>query len=134
ESGGGGPSAETWALRGGRWHPRTPGSERPRPRADHALAYDAARARVVLFGGSGGSGGGALADTWEWDGAGRTERDTSMRAPPPRRGAGMAYDAGRARDVLFGGAGPEVFEWDGARWEVRSSTAPGPAGSVPAPL
>ena len=36
-----------------------------RNRDGPALAYDAARGRVVLFG---GSGGGYLADTWEWDG------------------------------------------------------------------
>ena len=38
----------------------------PRARVLHALAYDSARARVVLFGGNA-----LLApfnDTWEWDG------------------------------------------------------------------
>ena len=35
------------------------------PRTQHAMAYDSARGRVVLFGG-GASTGGAYGDTWEW--------------------------------------------------------------------
>src|SRR5512134_80585 len=37
----------------------------PLSRNGHAMAYDSARGRVVLFGGVRSSG--YLADTWEWD-------------------------------------------------------------------
>ena len=48
---------------GSAWTPRVvPG---PLPRGSHAIAFDSARGRVVLFGGSGGY---RLADTWEYDG------------------------------------------------------------------
>jgi hypothetical protein len=38
-------------------------------RFKHAMAYDEARRRVVLFGGAGAGSFGELSDTWEWDGA-----------------------------------------------------------------
>ena len=44
----------------------------PDPRSVHAMAYDAKRERVVLFGGGGPGGPGlynSFADVWEWDGA-----------------------------------------------------------------
>jgi hypothetical protein len=77
----------------------------PSPRYGQAMAYDAARGRVVLFGGSSGLSG-ELADTWEWDGANWTL--VNAPGPWPRLVHTMAYDAARARIVLFGG-------WDGAR-------------------
>src|SRR5262249_42650455 len=39
---------------------------KPPARTSHALAYDSARSRTVLFGGY--DGGRYLSDTWEWDG------------------------------------------------------------------
>jgi hypothetical protein len=44
----------------------------PSPRYGHAMAYEAARQRVVLFGGSGGSSA-LLNDTWGWDGVAWTQ-------------------------------------------------------------
>jgi hypothetical protein len=61
-----GPTGETWARTpGGAWQKRT--STGPGPRSAQSLAYDAARQRIVLFGG--GIGQGRFGDTWEWDGA-----------------------------------------------------------------
>src|SRR5688500_2216562 len=73
----------------------------PGARGGHAVAYDAARRRTVLFGGA-GSNGIALSDTWEWDGT-RWTRSFPAQSPPPRSGCAMAYDSGRGRVVLFGG-------------------------------
>jgi hypothetical protein len=95
----------------------------PSRRAWHAMTYDSARQRVVLFGGGGSNG--FVGDTWEWDGAAWLQR--SNTGPAARGRAGMAYDAARQRTVLFGGAsssGPlgDTWEWDGDAgvWSQRS--------------
>jgi len=55
---------DTWTWDGKRWtQVRTVG---PGSRFMHAMAYDAARGRVVLYGG--GSSDASFDDTWEWDG------------------------------------------------------------------
>src|SRR5262245_54514259 len=67
-----------------------------------AMAYDAARGRVVLFGGSFANGT-YSADTWEYDGQAWRLRVTTNR-PSGRGGHAMSYDAARGRVVLFGGS------------------------------
>jgi hypothetical protein len=42
--------------------------DQPGPRYAPAIAYDSARARVVLYGGIDSAMKTALDDTWEWDG------------------------------------------------------------------
>ena len=75
----------------------------PANRAAHALAYDAAHQRVILFGGD--PGGPPLADTWAWDGTLWTQiADTG---PAPRRGASLVDEVAQQRVLLFGG-GPEL--------------------------
>ncbi len=99
-------------------------------RLSHAMATDFARHRVVLFGGQGT--GGALGDTWEWDGTIWSQR-TPVSSPPARFNHAMAWDAARHRVVLFGGfngtATPssDTWEWDGTTWLERT-----PATSPPA--
>jgi hypothetical protein len=94
------PVADTWAWNGTNWTQlcvAAPCSGAvPPARADHAVAYDSARGKLVMYGGA------SLGDTWEWDGTAWTE--TLPATPPPARTDGaMAYDAKRARIVLFGG-------------------------------
>ena len=72
-------------------------------RFGHALAYDSARGRVVLFGGTASLL--TLSDTWEWNGNVWT-RQTPAVSPPARIGHALAYDVARGRVVLFGGHGP----------------------------
>src|SRR5688572_27577217 len=64
-----------------------------------AAAYDAHRARVVLF-----ESGYATtnASTWEWHGDAWALRRPAL-SPTPRNGHTMAYDPVRRRTVLFGG-------------------------------
>jgi cysteine-rich repeat protein len=91
-----------------------------------ASAYDAARRRLVIFGGAFQTGNFnqvARGDTWEWDGTGFTQMFTPI-APAARWGSSLVYDPVRRRSVLFGGGsgGQEVtsdtWEWDGETWTL----------------
>ena len=122
---------DTLVWNGQRWQDVTP-TERPSARAKHGVAYDAARERVVLFGGWLPHTG--LSDeTWEWDGT-RWELVSVGQGPSPRRNPGLVYDASREKVVLIGGhtredAGDtlDVWEWDGQRWQdVTAEAGPAP--------
>lgn len=101
-------------------------------REQHAAAFDAARGRVVVFGGSYQSA--ALADTWEWDGS--TWSASTALGPLARAGHAMAYDAARGEVVLFGGQNGfgcaegattrcgYTWAYDGAEWKVVATTGP----------
>jgi hypothetical protein len=109
-----------------RWtaHDPPPGETWPGDRQAHALAYDAARQRVVLHGGN--TSAGLSGETWEWVCASRTWLHVSPGpgepSPGPRQSHSMAFDASRGRVVLFGGAGNggatlgDTWTWDGAAW------------------
>jgi hypothetical protein len=99
----------------------------PQPRAGVALAYDGARGRTVLFGGT-TLAGAAFGDTWEWDGTDWTQ--VADTGPVARSGHALAYDANRSRVVLFGGAAADgspqgdTWEWDGDSWTQVEDTGP----------
>jgi Kelch motif/Galactose oxidase, central domain len=127
------PLQDTWEWDGAVWQQRNPTSA-PGPSARHAMAYDSARQRVVLF----ASGGGGLGATWEYDGI--TWIQAGGPQPPYRDSSGLVFDVQRARTVMFGGAtlglSKSVWEWDGAAWtalpvaaEPEGRTAPGLAHS-----
>ena len=117
---------ETWEWDGFDWAQLSPSSS-PSGRANHAMAYDTARRRVVLFGGS-TSGQDFLGDTWEFDGETWTRMDTPV-APPGRTYHQMVYDAARRTVVLFGGSRwtpssswgvlSDTWEWNGTVWRER---------------
>jgi len=114
---------------GERWRAANPPIEPPARRGP-AMAFDLARGRVVLFGGSNGNDFG---DTWEWDGVNWTQRTPAL-APTPRVYTAMAYDVARQRTVLFGGIAAGVlqgdtWEWDGINWTPRSPASSPPARS-----
>ena len=99
----------------------------PPTRELHGMAYDAGRGRVVVFG---GYAGGALNDTWTWDGTTWTQAPSN--APPARSEHALAYDPVHDRVVLFGGngqAGPlgDTWTWDGTTWTPLSPAASPPA-------
>jgi hypothetical protein len=93
------------------------------------MTYDAARQRVVMFG---GWMSGTQDDTlWEWDGAAWTQH--AVDGPTARVDSALAFDPGRHVVVLHGGtpsthnepaAGYETWEWDGAAW-TRRTVVPG---------
>ena len=92
-------------------------------RHGNLVAYDAARARVVLFGGVDDYGQ-FLGDTWEWDGQSWSEQFPAA-SPSARAARGMVYDAYRRRVVLVGGfsadflISDDMWEWDGHTWFER---------------
>jgi hypothetical protein len=99
------PIDDTWVLSGNSWIPKFPPQPRPAARLTHALAYDAARQRVVLFGGSLDANGSVVKnDTWEWDGSVWTQQSPS-RSPSERQMHALAYDSDIQRIILFGGIG-----------------------------
>ena len=105
----------------------------PSARANHAVAYDSERDRLILFGGTddGGNGSGAKQDTWAWKDGAWTPLATD--GPPPRSGHTMVYDAARDRVVLFGGWNgdylADTWEWDGSAWHLRAGGGPSPRES-----
>ncbi len=123
--------ADTWTWDGaaptwiGAVQPGVPGV-----RYNHGMAYDSARSKTVLFGGSNGTT--VMSDTWEFDGASWTQVATT--GPGPRYRFGMAYDSARSKTVLFGGydasdtAQGDTWEWDGAAWTQVATTGPSPRG------
>ncbi len=100
----------------------------------HAMAYDAHRERIVLFGGADTSA--VAGDTWEWNGAGWVR--VSVAGPEPRTFPAMTYDGRRRRIVLFGGnrvlfgkdpSADDTFlgdtwEWDGRTWRRVATSGP----------
>ncbi|MBI5527519.1 MAG: C-type lectin domain-containing protein [Deltaproteobacteria bacterium] len=64
---GGAFKQDIWEWNGAavQWTERTPAGAKPSARNWNAMAYDSARGRVLLFGGSDGA---YKQDTWEWDG------------------------------------------------------------------
>lgn len=126
---------DTWSWDGESWIQLA--DTGPSQRRAPAMAADPARQRVTLFGGAEVGGQGAneenpVADTWEWDGDVWTQ--VADTGPSARRSACLAYDAGAAALVLFGGIvagiGPgtapdDTWAWDGLRWQQVADTGPG---------
>ncbi|MBL8723801.1 MAG: hypothetical protein JNK49_07125 [Planctomycetes bacterium] len=94
------------------------------------MAFDAARGRMVMFGGRSGSV--QLRDTWEWDGTRWLQRFPA-NAPSGRNQHAMAYDAARQCVVLHGGSGigpvgsSDTWEWHGSDWAQRATPHVTPA-------
>jgi hypothetical protein len=111
---------DTWEWDGHRWEQVS--SVGPTARNGAAMAYDAGRKRVVLFGGSG-----ALDETWEWDGQ-AWERIFSARAEG-RFNSSMAYDSGRGALIRFGGwtrqgRVGDTWRYDGSQWTKLADDGP----------
>jgi hypothetical protein len=135
---------DLWAWNGERWRLLEPTSGTPRPpgRDVPVLAYDASRARVVLFGGrrpvAAGDSATWQTDVWEWDGSRWYRvRDTNI---PEILHPTATYDRVRRRVVVYGGGligdggrfsgfSRTLWEWDGARWSPRDTA--GPVDAVP---
>ncbi len=120
-------ASQTWLWDGDAWT-QTPSS--PPVDTYTAIAYDAARQRVVLYGGFAGIGGIPRSDTWEWDGIAWTK--VNVVGPGPRMHHAMAYDAQRQQVILCGGDDGtasflnDTWVYDGAAWKKAASGGPAP--------
>ena len=124
------PSAaqDTWTRFGGTWAavatPLVPSTVYL-----HAMAYDSARQRTVLFGGVWFP---TSSGTWEFDSSTLAWTAVAPASSPPARiRHAMVFDSARSCVVLFGGTtGPalsDTWEFDGVTWTSRV-----PATSPPA--
>jgi hypothetical protein len=107
---------------GSNWSIIPPGV-RPPARADESMVFDAARGKVLLFGGCPSVAcfiTPPFNDTWTWDGQTWTQAHP-VSAPPPRAGASMAFNPADNTVVLFGGqdgnhALGDTWIWNGSNW------------------
>ena len=119
---------DTWEWDGLTWTLRSAAGS-PGPRLYHAMAYDFAQNRVMLYGGAGASGV-VNGDSWEWTGATWILVAANGAGPGARFWTAMAADPTRQRVVLFGGAtnGPgnfdDTWEWNGANWSHLIAAGP----------
>ncbi len=123
---GGTDLADTWEWDGTSWEQKFP-AVAPSARSYHAMAYDSARGKTVLFGGF--TAAGYSAETWEWDGT--TWEQRVGAGPPARAVAAMAFDPVKQQLVLFGGldlSGDRNDTWllDGVGW-VKAAPANSPS-------
>lgn len=74
------PLGDLWSfdLNTNRWTERT-AATRPAPRQHFGISFDRVRARLLLYG---GSGGGTLNDTWAWDSASNTWLQPAVEGAP----------------------------------------------------
>jgi hypothetical protein len=110
-------------------------STNPPGLSGYAMAYDALREEVVLFGGQayGGAVAPALDDTWTWNGTTWTHLSPA-NSPPARYNAAMAYNTTAGQIILFGGWGcpgsgacGDTWIWNGKTWtEVSPVNSPSP--------
>lgn len=116
---------DTWEWDGTTWHRAPEGTVGTRDH--HALAYDAARGRVVLYGGN-ATRETLATTTWEWDGTRWSE--VAREGPGDRAHSPLAYDHARREVILFSGIGegyryvPDTWAWNGTAWRKRSDGGP----------
>ncbi len=110
---------ETWEYDGVDWVERRPANA-PSARVDAAMAWDAGRNRMVLFGGEANRT--FLADTWEWDGINWQQMQPATVPPQVAADAEMCFDESTQRifmvmtDHGVVNQMRETWEWDGVNW------------------
>jgi hypothetical protein len=135
---------DTWEYDGVQWRKINVANiagSRPSPRSGHAIAYDAARKQVLLFGGAysyvaiGGTSTTYFNDAWAYQSDGTNGTWTLLpQATPPRRAHHMMiYDSARQVVVMHGGTDVltpgiesilgDTWEWNGAGW-LRTGFSP----------
>lgn len=142
---------DTWVLNATGWHQLHP-AHAPSSRADFAMAYDAADAEVLLFGGGGGIGiphsrWTLYNDTWTFqNGQWSNITSTVGSAPSPRIDTSAVFDPTDGYVLLAGGAsgGPTLLDpcgftlsdqwvFSGGHWSkltVTGTAPPAGAGSL----
>jgi len=119
-------SAELWEWNGTGWYLH--GTNGPSPRSNQSAAWDVAREKLVVFGGS--TQVGTAADTWEWtrgtqekaghqfsvklDAAGYVRMPAVKQVQVNWVGGGTGYPAGMRSD------GVQLLVWSDGRWQTVS--------------
>jgi hypothetical protein len=124
--GAGDTRGETWEWDGETWT-QIENDIGPGSRVGHAMAYDEARKRVVLFGGQPAEDPAGKRETWERHGA--IWARVADTGPEPRYWHAMTYDTKRV--ILFGGEtgngiSGATWQWDGKHWAQRGDFGPAP--------
>ncbi|MCR9246044.1 MAG: hypothetical protein NXI31_13515 [bacterium] len=132
--GAGGELSDTWEWNGVDWQQRQPATVPP-ARQGQAMAWNPAAQRVMMFGGGNPLFPPVLGDHWEWDGT-NWQQITAPSMPAARGGAGLVWDESSQTMLLVGGhyffvaafpiAHSDLWEWDGARWNQRTTPGFGP--------
>jgi hypothetical protein len=117
-----GVADDTYVWDGSSWALALP----PAARSYHAMAFDGARGRAVLFGGA-LAGGTLNGDTYEWNGW--TWLQEATTGPSARTQAAMAHDSYHGVTILFGGSDAggyrsDTWRWNGAGWTYATSAGP----------
>lgn len=119
---------DTWEWDGRAWNRREVVG--PTPRVHAVGDFDAARGRLVVYGGVDDAGR-TLTDTWEWDGG--SWRQRSSAGPPGCLADHAAYDPTRRKVLMLclqdspsdpsGTLNSGLWEWDGT-WQPVSGNGP----------
>jgi hypothetical protein len=127
------PAPDLWELdRTLAWRRHQPDGPQPGGRHHHAVAFDSARRRFVLYGGYDAANAWKT-DLWEWDGRAWQQFEPAT-GPGPRAHHAMTFDVRRGVVVLRGGTTPDktqpsdTWTWDGRAWRVAAADGPGPGG------
>lgn len=121
-------SAGLWEYDGAAWSLRNSGAASPPGRFDHAMAYDSARDRVVVFGGRNGNSSNH-GDTWELQGSEWQQRNPQF-SPAARMRTPLVYDSLRQVCVLFGGINDQnqyftdTWLYNGTTWTPTYQNGP----------
>jgi len=85
---------------------------------------------TFLFGGADRLTGVVRGDMWRWNGLSWSQLTPGLAVPPPRQGAGIAFDPVQQRAVLFGGMDQndlpyaDAWTFDGVTWTPIASGPP----------
>ena len=119
-------AAGHWEWDGTNWKFRDPGIS-PGPAVAHALAYDVARARVLLYSLFGAS---ALSVVWEWDGDSWVRWEDDGSGPVSRAAPGFQYSSelgGSSRPIqpnpLSGIARPPSFAYTFSHTAISATSS-----------
>jgi hypothetical protein len=121
---------DTWAWNGSAWTQKSPGHN-PGKCNENAMAYDAARDQIVLFGGFDETSNYSN-KTWIWDGV-DWKQVFPATTPPGRVYHAMAYNPVTQKVVMYGGpiSDTRTWEWDGTDWTAKTSTTSPPPSEGP---
>lgn len=118
---------DMWSWDATDWTQLFPATTPDMSRSDYRpgpMCYDGNIGGCTMFGGS--YSGGALAETWTWDGS-----DWTLQSPgssPPSGACCIAWDEVNLNVVLltYQGGVPQTWIWDGTNWTEQSPAASPP--------